>query len=293
MKDETKFKLLLLHSKAQVLFSRLVRGFNRKVDGVAAEYDLRYAESNSRLQTLDLMRPVGKSGLPCVIYLHGGGWAAYDKRVFRSTCKRFAACGAAVLNCNFRLAPENKVEDMLEDISSVIAFLDENAGKWGVDAGRLIFSGDSSGAHLLALYLNRAVKAGDPIAKRVKGCAYFYGAFDLTKLDGLPSRKFKTYSFGVFPRYMPSRTMYLYGISPMYSISAGLPPHILFSGEIDCLHASQSAEYLKRLRAAGVRAEALFFPASFKKAKHRFITFDKNPAARQSFDRFALFLQSL
>lgn len=293
MKDETKLKFLLFRTRTQVALSPLAGCFNRKIDGVGADYNLNYCGDRSRLHTLDLMRPEGKKGLPCVIYLHGGGWSAFDKKLFRSTGKRFAACGAAVLNCNFRLAPKNKIEDMLNDISSICKFLDENAQKWGVDAGRLIFAGDSSGAHLLALFLGRAVKEGNPIADRVKGCAYFYGAFDLNKFDEKTKGRFKTYMYGVFPRYMPSRPMYLYSISPVNYISGSLPPHILFSGERDRLHKPQSEEYYKKLREAGVRVETLFFPADFKRAGHRFITFDKNPAAKQAFDRFAAFLQSL
>lgn len=293
MKDETKLKLLLFRNRIQVALSPLAGRFNRKIEGVRAEYDLNYCNDGSHLHTLDLMRPEGKDGLPCVIYLHGGGWSSFDKKLFRSTCKRLAACGAAVLNCNVRLAPKSKIEDMLNDIASVCKFAEENAPKWGIDANRLIFAGDSSGAHLLALFLGRAVKEGNPVADRVKGCAYFYGAFDLNKFDEKTKGRFGTYMYGVFPRYMPSRPMYLYSVSPVNYISGNLPPHLICSGETDRLHRPQSVEYYNKLREAGVPAEALFFPADCKKAKHRFMTFDKNPAAKQAFERFAVFLHSL
>lgn len=284
-----------LKTGAQVALAKLWKcGFNRSIKGVKAAYGLDYCGDGDRQHTLDIMYPrSGKGGMPCVIYSHGGGWCAYDKSLFRSTTKILASYGAVVFNCNFRLAPDYGFKDMEDDVAAVREFVQKHAEEYGGDPHKIVLAGDSSGAHLLSLYINRLTAGGDARAADFIGCVYFYGVYDLTALDGVGFNNRQGYIDAAMPEDMPGRDNYLKEFSPLNYISPKLPPTLLCSGMIDPLYEGQTAVYAKALEAAGVRVETLIFPAGYKKAAHRYITFSRNPAAKKSFAKFGEFLNSL
>ncbi len=269
-------------------------GFNRRIKGVKSKYNVDYCGDGSKWHTLDIMYTKNKDGgLPCVIYSHGGGWCAYDKSLFRSTTKVLASCGTVVFNCNFRLAPDYNFKDMEEDASAAVEFAARHAKEYGGDPNKIILAGDSSGAHILSLYLNRLTANGGEGAERVKGCVYFYGVYDLTALDGVAFNNRQAYMEAAMPADMPGRNAYLRENSPVNYLSPALPPTLLCSGKIDPLYAGQTAVYAEKLKECGVRVETLIFPESDKKAAHRYITFSRNPAAKKTFAKFNEFLNSL
>lgn len=290
-----------MKSGAQVALARLWKhGFNRRIKGVKAAYNLDYCGDGLKQHTLDVMYPFfgkngrkGEGGLPCVIYSHGGGWSAYDKSLFRSTTKAFASQGAVVFNCNFRLAPEYGFDDMEDDVASAVGFVTAHAAEYGGDPEKIILAGDSSGAHLLSLYINRLVACGGNLGRRFIGCAFFYGVYDLTALDGVAFNNKKGYTDAALPEDMPDRDLFLSKYSPINYISPQLPPTLLCGGMVDPLHKGQTAVYERALKQTGVRVETLIFPEDYKRAAHRFITFVSNPATKLSVAKFKEFLNSL
>ncbi len=230
---------------------------------------------------------------PCVLYMHGGGWCAYDKRVFRSTCKRLCAYGTVVFNCNFRLAPKFSVEDMQQDIFAIIKFISANAQQYGGNPEKIILAGDSSGAHLLSLFINKATLNNDAIAQKVVGCAFFYGAYNLETTLTTGFKHSKIYMSAIVP---PSTANYrdrLQELSPINYVSANLPPTFICSGQIDKLNDSQSQLYAQILREKGVAVTSIIFPKEFAMAKHKFITFDTNAATKIALSAFGEFLKTL
>lgn len=288
-----KIKLLKFKTGALARLSHIAYTFNRRVTGVKATYNLNYCGDGKKYHTLDVMRPASAENSPCMVYFHGGGWTAYDKCVFRSTCKRFASYGVTVFNCNFRLAPKFGFEDMLQDIASVLDFVAYSAHRFGGDPEKIIFAGDSAGAHLLSLYLSRAIAAGDKTAGKVIGCAYFYGVYDLAALKGVKFKNMDEYLAATLPENTPDYEKKVEEYSPINFVSDKLPPTLVCSGEVDPLYEGQTAKYLAALGSAGVRVQSLIFPKEFKRAKHKYITFDKNPAAKKSFEAFGEFLKTL
>lgn len=281
-----------LKTRVQVSLAKLIYVFNRRVKGVKAAYNLNYCGDGDVRHTLDVMYPSGK-GLPCIIYFHGGGWTAYDKSVFRSTTKILASYGAVVFNCNYRLAPEHTLKDMQCDVAAAVEFLRAHAEEYGGDADRIILAGDSSGAQLSALWLAKRIEAGDPIVNKVIGCVYFYGAFDLSVLPRLKFNNFAAYLQAALPQTMPDYREFLYEYSPINYVCPQFPPTFISSGAVDPLNETQSVRYADKLKKAGVRVQTLFFPKENEKAKHRFITFTKSPAAKAAFAAYAEFLKTL
>lgn len=290
----TNIKIIKFRTALATKFAKLTPKFNRRIKGVKACYNLNYRGDKSKFHTLDVIYQTHSERLPCVIYFHGGGWSVYDKSVFRTTCKRFASKGAVVFNCNFRQSPEFTIADMQDDITSILDFVRKVSDDYCCNPDKLIFSGDSSGAHLLSLFINRAVQNGDKeISDRVKACVYFYGVYDLTTVKETKNKKFITYLNTVLPEDTLDYNKKLIELSPVNYVSGDLPPTLICSGRVDVLNKFQSERYAEILKNAGVEVQTLIFPEDCKAGKHRFITFDKNEAAVKSFEAFGEFLNKI
>lgn len=86
--------------------------------------------------------------LPTLIYFHGGGWTVGSLDSHDSTCRWFCARGGvAVLNVDYRLAPEEPFPAGLNDATATIVAACEGQ-ILGVDPTRIAVGGDSSGGNL-------------------------------------------------------------------------------------------------------------------------------------------------
>lgn len=119
-----EIKKVKLKTGLQVAFAHLAYSFNRHIKGVKAKNNQSYCTDWDKRHKLDIGYPkcAKDGGYPCVIYLHGGGWTAYDKSLFRSTAKELAKYGAVVFNCNYSLAPKYSLADMMKDMDDMFAY---------------------------------------------------------------------------------------------------------------------------------------------------------------------------
>lgn len=283
-----------LKAATLVFFAKFLPKFNRRIKGIETVYNARYAEGNGKFHKLDIMKKEGANGAPCVLYMHGGGWSAFDKDVFRTTCKRLSESGAVVFNCNYRLAPRYGIDDMLDDALSAFRYIVANAGKFGGDGNRIIFAGDSAGAHILSLLLNRAIRDGnEEIVSRVKGCAFFYGVYNLNTVRDTGFKLLFPYLNALIPPETENYEEVLKDNSPIHIVSEKHPPTLICCGEVDKLTESQSKVYLKTLEEKGVKCDSLIFPKECQEAEHRLITYADCSAAVKSFEKFKNFISKL
>lgn len=107
-----------------------------------------------RFQVLDVYRPAGsgKTPLPVIVSVHGGGWIYGTKETYQFYCMDLARRGFAVVNFTYRLAPEDPFPACLEDTCSVFGWVLDNAGEYGFDREHVFSLGDSAGGHILALF---------------------------------------------------------------------------------------------------------------------------------------------
>jgi acetyl esterase len=93
-----------------------------------------------------LFRPDGAdAGL--VVHLHGGGFVFHDIDVHDRPCRRLAnRLGIAVLSVDYRLAPEHRFPAPLEDVDTVLAWLDHGGAE--LAEGPTYVHGDSAGGNL-------------------------------------------------------------------------------------------------------------------------------------------------
>lgn len=125
-------------------------------DDVIRFDNIRYGK-NKKWQTLDVYRPKEEtnaelSKLPVIISVHGGGWVYGTKEVYQFYCMSLAQRGFAVVNFNYRLAPENKFPASIQDTDSVFLWVREHANEYGFDTEHIYAVGDSAGGHMLSLY---------------------------------------------------------------------------------------------------------------------------------------------
>jgi arylformamidase len=105
------------------------------------------------LQELDLWVPRGAKQAPLVLFVHGGGWkrGSKDTAGSRSMPGHMTAQGYAFASINYRLVPAATVEQQAADVAASLAYLLEKADSLGIDRSRVVLTGHSAGAHLVAL----------------------------------------------------------------------------------------------------------------------------------------------
>lgn len=101
----------------------------------------------------DIYYPKGTTApLPTIISIHGGGFFYGSKEIYRFYTMFLATQGFTVINCNYRLAPENPYPAPLEDINSLMQWLLQYGENYFVDMDQLFLVGDSAGAQLTEQY---------------------------------------------------------------------------------------------------------------------------------------------
>ncbi|MBO4653042.1 MAG: alpha/beta hydrolase [Lachnospiraceae bacterium] len=93
--------------------------------------------------------PAG-SRLPVIVSIHGGGFFYGDKELYRFYCMHLAEFGFAVVNYNYRLAPEFHFPSPIEDAMGVLRWVSANADRYGLDTSNVFLVGDSAGAQLVS-----------------------------------------------------------------------------------------------------------------------------------------------
>jgi len=103
-------------------------------------------------QTLDLFVPRDlPAPAPLHVFLHGGYWQAMSKEFSGFVSEGLVQAGVAVAVVNYRLCPEVRMEEIIEDARSALVWLHRNGDSYGVDAQKVQLSGHSSGGHLVAM----------------------------------------------------------------------------------------------------------------------------------------------
>src|SRR5215467_10761236 len=75
-------------------------------DEPKAHRGLAYAEPKNERQTLDVYAPTNGKDLPVVVWIHGGGWQAGDKKEVHKKPQAFTAKGFLFVSINYRLLPD-------------------------------------------------------------------------------------------------------------------------------------------------------------------------------------------
>lgn len=116
-------------------------------EGLTRHCNLAYGPHRENL--LDVYYPQDAQGLlPTIISIHGGGWVYGSKDLYSHYCLQLARRGFAVVNFDYRLAPEHKYPAPVEDSCNVLAWVRDNAQQYHIDRNNLFMVGDSAGGQL-------------------------------------------------------------------------------------------------------------------------------------------------
>ncbi|MCK5744228.1 MAG: alpha/beta hydrolase fold domain-containing protein [Caldisericia bacterium] len=127
--------------------------FKKPAPELEKKLDISYGDYKK--QKLDFFRPKICEGqiLPLAVYIHGGGFTAGDKGRMskRADSIMFSQLGFATASINYRLAPEVRMQTLIEDCKLAIRHLKANADELGIDPKRIGIWGTSAGGHLVGI----------------------------------------------------------------------------------------------------------------------------------------------
>jgi len=130
----------------------------------------------------------GDEPRPVLLFVHGGGFVLGDKggpdSWMNANVGRMAAeAGWLGAVMNYRLAPGHRWPAGSEDVGAAVAWLRENASRYGGDPERIFVAGTSAGAVHVAGYLKLA--GGNP---PIRGAILLSGLYGFTPLDERDTR---------------------------------------------------------------------------------------------------------
>jgi acetyl esterase/lipase len=90
------------------------------------------------------------AGRPVVIFWYGGSWQRGSKSDYRFVGAALADRGYITVLPDYRLYPDVKFPDFLDDAAHAVAWVQEHAPEFGGDPHRIVLMGHSAGAHTAA-----------------------------------------------------------------------------------------------------------------------------------------------
>ena len=232
---------------------------------------------------------------PAVVYIHGGALMYGSRRLFGTRMLRaLLNAGFAVISIDYRLAPESKLPEIIEDVRDAFRWVRSDAAKIGVAADPLAVCGTSAGAYLTLMTgfcVNPRPAAlascwgyGDVAAAWHSQPDPWYGQARTTRYEDAVStvgsavvsevpRNHRRELFYAYCRQTGRLLQELTGrdpnadeqwlrqYSPVHNVSGDYPPTLLLHGTADrVVPPDASRAMAERLRLAGVQHEFVTIP---------------------------------
>lgn len=203
-------------------------------DGVA------YADGpRKKLDVYAPKNPDGKS--PIVFFIYGGGWNHGDRGDYAFLGNALASRGFVVVIADYRLYPDVKYPDFLEDNAQALKWVQDNIASYGGDTDRLFIAGHSAGAYdAVMLGLDHSFLRDYNVTLSIKGIAALSGPYDFYPFEYDEVKN----TFGSAPS--PE------GTQPVNLVTADAPPMFLAAGTSDPIVRVQNTQNLAaKLKTAG------------------------------------------
>jgi acetyl esterase/lipase len=213
-------------------------------EGYGIETDLAYGEHPR--QRADVYRPGGPAqAAPVVVFFYGGSWQGGERGHYRFVGEALASEGVMVVVPDYRVWPDARFPDFIEDGARAVAWVRAEIGYHGGDPDQIYLMGHSAGAHIAALlaldprYLARAGVNRGVLA----GLIGLAGPYDFLPLrDETLKRIFE----------VPDMAQ----TQPITFVDGEAPPALLLHGQSDVtVLPRNSARLAQALEAAGVAVE--------------------------------------
>ncbi len=223
--------------------------------GLPASTRLNLSYGTDPLQNMDVYLPANRSlaATKVLILIHGGAWAAGDKRDFAAfidTLKRRLP-DYALFNINYRLSlpPQNPFPTQEMDVKKAVEYIYDHRADFVV-SDNFSLGGASAGGHLSLLH---AYKYPAPV--KIRTVIDFFGPADLNDLYNNPGIVPQTTIAAIIGATPASHPDLYQQSSPLSYVSSSTAcPTIILQGSNDPLvnAVSQSQALRDRLQAAAV-----------------------------------------
>lgn len=220
--------------------------------------------------------------LPVLLFFHGGGFCIGSIDTHDILCRELSRrAGCVVLSLDYRLAPEHRFPQAVDDAWDALGWLVSAGAALGLDTRRMAVGGDSAGGTLAAVCALMARDARLHLALQLlfyPGCA--------AQADSASHRRYASgYLLDAllidwfFDHYIAPEHRTDWRFAPLLAPDhAGVAPAWIGLAECDPL-VDEGIEYGDRLRAAGVAVELEIY----RGVTHEFIKMGRTlPQAPQS-----------
>ena len=232
--------------------------------------DVIYGHKSGMALTMDVFEPARPNGI-AVIWMVSGGWSSSQASINGDLAKIFNDRHMTVFEVVHGSQPKFQIPEILADINRAVRFIRFNAATYHVDPMRFGISGASSGGHLS---LMQAAFGGpgnpdakdpiDRVSSEIQAVACFFPPTDMMNFGGPgvlatknPFLRIFWPAFGITDK-TPQETLDRMGhdYSPIYGVTAKMPPTFVMHGDKDPLVPLQQSQLLMdKLQELGVPHE--------------------------------------
>lgn len=212
------------------------------------------------------------TGLPGMVYLHGGGYVLGSPDFCHSDLLRIAdQVGAVVVSVDYRLAPEHPFPAGLEDSYAALVWTAGHTAELGIDPARLAVGGDSAGGGLAtAVALLARDRGGPALRMQYLGIPMLddrletpsMRAFTDTPVWNRPIAEICWNHYLGGEDHYAGPDLSVYAAPARAADLSGLPPAFVYVCEFDPLR-DEGMIYAQRLVQAGVTTEFHLYPGTF------------------------------
>lgn len=183
---------------------------------------------------LDMYHPKADTGVPVIIWFHGGGLTSGSKYI-PDELRDQELC---IVAPSYRLSPKVMAASCIEDAAAAVAWVFKNISKYGGDPDKIFISGHSAGGYLtLMVGMDRKWLQAEGIdANQIAGLIPFSGHtithFTVRSEQGIADTQ------PVIDEY-----------APLYHVRADAPPLLLITGdrELELLGRYEENAYMMRM----------------------------------------------
>ena len=239
--------------------------------GVRRTEDVIYGRKSGMALTMDVFQSAKPNGCG-LLFLVNGGWLSSKETPLMVTIRPsdyqvFLERGYTVFAVVTSSQPKFKIPELMQDVERAVRFVRANAARFDVNPQRLGVLGASSGGHLTLSIATRGGSgkpdAPDPVEREsseVQAAACFFPPTDFLNYGG-PGKSgvgegplaALEVAFGSQGFSTAERTELGREISPIYFITAKLPPTLIIHGDQDDIVPLEQSERFAQ-RAAKVAA---------------------------------------
>jgi acetyl esterase len=231
--------------------------------------DVEFGRPGGKALLLDLHIPDGAGPFPAAILVHGGGFDGGSRSTnVRPLFDVLADAGIAWFSIDYRMAPEYRFPQAMEDVNRAIEWVKANAKTYYVNPTKVVLIGESAGGFLV----NYAGTHYTP-KTRIAAVVDIYGPVDyaslaiarrdhpeLFNMASIKRHQSNGGGIGFFGADGPDEAglAKLRAISPLFAVHKGMPPFLAIHGtKDDQVLYEQSTTMCAAMKKAGARCDLI------------------------------------